>query len=159
LALWSTPFYGALVERVTAADCVCCATKIAHRSVALIPYFSRSAALTAPLPAIPATLDEVIKAQALDHLRELLDLRWREAWDSADEDGKFVISFKVAVTDGAPAKRKVTRRISTTITDAPSGASQPAKGSPRGSAGKSHPEVMAWDEFLKTNPISGSKNA
>lgn len=66
---------------------------------------------------IPATLDEALKAQALDHLRELLDLHWREAWDSADEDGKFAIGFKVAVSDSAPAKVKVTSRISRTVTD------------------------------------------
>lgn len=66
---------------------------------------------------IPATLDEALKAQALDHLRELLDLHWREAWDSADEDGKFAIGFKVAVSNGAPAKVKVTSRISRTVTD------------------------------------------
>lgn len=65
----------------------------------------------------PLTADEAIKSQALDHLRELLDLHWREAWDSADEDGKFAIGFKVAVKDGVPAKLKVTSRISTTITD------------------------------------------
>ena len=61
--------------------------------------------------------DDALKAQAIEHLRELLDTHWREARDSADEDGKFAISFKVAVTDGAPAKLKVTSRISTTITD------------------------------------------
>ena len=66
---------------------------------------------------IPATLDEALKAQALDHLRELLNLHWREAWDSADEDGKFAIGFKVAVSDGAPARVKVTSRISRTVTD------------------------------------------
>jgi|GEM_PF-683087 len=87
------------------------------------------------LPATPDTLDEALKIQALGHLRELLDLHWREAWDSADEDGRFAIGFKVAVTDGAPARVKVTSRISRTVTDAPSGASQPAKGSPKGSAG------------------------
>ena len=69
------------------------------------------------LPATPDTLDEALKAQALDHLRELLDLHWREAKDSADEDGRFAIGFKVAVTDGAPAKVKVTSRISRTVTD------------------------------------------
>ncbi len=69
------------------------------------------------LPATPDTLDEALKAQTLDHLRELLDLHWREAKDSADEDGRFAIGFKVAVTDGAPAKLKVTSRISRTVTD------------------------------------------
>jgi hypothetical protein len=69
------------------------------------------------LPATPDTLDEALKAQALDHLRELLDLHWREAKDSADEDGRFAIGFKVAVTDGAPVRVKVTSRISRTVTD------------------------------------------
>lgn len=69
------------------------------------------------LPATPDTLDEALKTEALDHLRELLDLHWREAKDSADEDGRFAIGFKVAVTDGAPAKVKVTSRISRTVTD------------------------------------------
>jgi hypothetical protein len=73
--------------------------------------------MNAPVPATPATLDEVIKTEALEHLRELLDLHWREAKDSADEDGRFAIGFKVAVTDGAPAKVKVTSRISRTVTD------------------------------------------
>jgi len=66
---------------------------------------------------IPDTLDDALKAQALDHLRELLDLHWQEAKDSADEDGKFAIGFKVAVSDGAPARVKVTSRISRTVTD------------------------------------------
>jgi hypothetical protein len=61
--------------------------------------------------------DDALKAQALEHLRELLDTHWHDTRESADEEGKFAISFKVAVTDGAPAKLKVTSRISTTITD------------------------------------------
>ena len=69
------------------------------------------------LPATPDTLDEALKTQALGHLRELLDLHWREASDSADEDGKFAIGFRVAVSDGAPARVKVTSRISRTVTD------------------------------------------
>ena len=73
--------------------------------------------MDAPIPAAPVTLDEALKAQALDHLRELLDLHWREASDSADDDGRFAIGFKVAVRDGAPAKVKVTSRISHTLTD------------------------------------------
>lgn len=79
--------------------------------------------------------DEALKSQALDHLRELLEAHWREARDSADEEGRFAIGFKVAVKDGVAAKLKVTSRISTTSTDAPSGARQPAEGSPQGSAG------------------------
>ena len=69
------------------------------------------------LPATPDTVDEALKTQALGHLRELLDLHWREASDSADEDGKFAIGFRVAVSDGAPARVKVTSRISRTVTD------------------------------------------
>ena len=69
------------------------------------------------LPATPGTVDEALKTQALGHLRELLDLHWREASDSADEDGKFAIGFRVAVSDGAPARVKVTSRISRTVTD------------------------------------------
>ncbi|PAW60834.1 MAG: hypothetical protein B9S36_07545 [Verrucomicrobiia bacterium Tous-C2TDCM] len=48
------------------------------------------------LPATPDTLDEALKTQALGHLRELLDLHWREAWDSADEDGKFDLDLVIA---------------------------------------------------------------
>ena len=61
--------------------------------------------------------EDALRAQALDHLRELLELHWKEARDSADDDGKFAIGFKVAVADGMPAKLKVTSRISTTATD------------------------------------------
>jgi hypothetical protein len=61
--------------------------------------------------------DDALKSQALDHLRELLDTHWRDALESADEEGRFAIGFKVAVKDGVPAKLKVTSRISTTITD------------------------------------------
>jgi hypothetical protein len=61
--------------------------------------------------------DDALKSQALDHLRELLDAHWHDARESADEEGRFAIGFKVAVKDGVPAKLKVTSRISTTITD------------------------------------------
>lgn len=64
-----------------------------------------------------ATNDEALKSQALEHLGELLEAHWREARESADEEGRFAIGFKVAVKDGVPAKLKVTSRISTTITD------------------------------------------
>ena len=58
-----------------------------------------------------------IQAQALDHIRELLTLHWREAKESADEDGKFSIGLRVNVTDGMPAKVRVKCSISRTITD------------------------------------------
>ena len=50
----------------------------------------------------PHDTDEALKSQALDHLRELLEAHWREARDSADEEGRFAIGFKVAVKDGVP---------------------------------------------------------
>jgi hypothetical protein len=64
-----------------------------------------------------SALDSALKEQALDHLRELLDAHWKTAKDSADDDGRFAIGFKVTVHDGAPAKIKVTSRISTTVAD------------------------------------------
>ncbi len=38
--------------------------------------------------------DQPLQDQALDHVRELLATHWREAKDSADEDGKFAIGIK-----------------------------------------------------------------
>ena len=58
-----------------------------------------------------------IQAQALDHIRDLLTLHWREAKDSADEDGKFSIGLRISVAEGAPVKLKVKCSISRTITD------------------------------------------
>jgi hypothetical protein len=63
------------------------------------------------------TTDQPIQDKALHHLRELLTTHWHEARDSADEDGKFSIGFRVSVADGAPAKLKVKCSISKTITD------------------------------------------
>ena len=61
--------------------------------------------------------DQPIQDQTLNHIRELLSVHWREAKDSADDDGKFSIGLRVTVTDGAPAKLKVKCSISKTITD------------------------------------------
>lgn len=61
--------------------------------------------------------EQALQDKTLDHIRELLSTHWREAKDSADEDGKFAIGFRVSVADGAPAKLKVACRISKTITD------------------------------------------
>ena len=58
-----------------------------------------------------------IQDQAIDHVRELLATHWREAKDSADEDGKFAIGLRITVQDGAPAKLKVKCSISKTISD------------------------------------------
>jgi hypothetical protein len=61
--------------------------------------------------------DQPIQDKALDHLRELLTTHWHTAKDSADEDGKFSMGFRMSVQDGVPAKLKVSCRISKTITD------------------------------------------
>ena len=61
--------------------------------------------------------DQPFQEKTLDHIRELLSAHWREAKDSADDDGKFSIGLRVSVQDGAPAKLKVSCRISKTITD------------------------------------------
>ena len=61
--------------------------------------------------------DQALQNQSLDHIRELLTTHWREARDSADDDGKFAIGLRISVTDGAPAKLKVKCSISKTITD------------------------------------------
>ena len=61
--------------------------------------------------------DQALQNQSLDHIRELLTTHWREAKDSADDDGKFAIGLRISVQDGAPAKLKVKCSISKTITD------------------------------------------
>ena len=61
--------------------------------------------------------DQPLQDQAIEHVRELLATHWREAKDSADEDGKFSISLRISVLNGAPAKLKVKCSISKTITD------------------------------------------
>ena len=61
--------------------------------------------------------DQPLQTQALDHIRELLSLHWREAKDAADEDGKFAIGLRISVLNGAHAKLKVKCSISKTITD------------------------------------------
>ena len=58
------------------------------------------------------------RSAALDAIRELLEAHFREAEDSADDDGKFSIAFKVTFTRShSPTKLKITSRISTAITD------------------------------------------
>ena len=61
--------------------------------------------------------DQPLQTQALDHIRELLSLHWREAKDAADDDSKFAIGLRISVLNGAPAKLKVKCSISKTITD------------------------------------------
>ena len=61
--------------------------------------------------------DLTIQNQIINHARELLTTHWREAKDSADDDGKFAIGLRISVIDGATAKLKVKCSISKTITD------------------------------------------
>jgi hypothetical protein len=61
--------------------------------------------------------DQALQNQSLDHIRELLTTHWREAKDSADDDGKFAIGLRISVQDGAPSKLKVKCSISKTVTD------------------------------------------
>jgi Fe-S cluster assembly iron-binding protein IscA len=61
--------------------------------------------------------DIPLQDQALNHVRELLSSHWREAKDSADDEGKFAIGLRVCVQNGSPAKLKVKCSISKTITD------------------------------------------
>ena len=55
---------------------------------------------------------------ALAAISELLTAHYTEAVDSADEDGKFGIGFKVTFDRShSPTKLKVTSRISKSLTD------------------------------------------
>ena len=55
---------------------------------------------------------------ALAAITELLTAHYSEAVDSADEDGKFGIGFKVTFDRShSPTKLKVTSRISKSLTD------------------------------------------
>jgi hypothetical protein len=54
----------------------------------------------------------------LTHVRDLLSTHFREAEESADEDGKFSIAFRATFDRSAsPTKLKVACRISKTFTD------------------------------------------
>ncbi len=55
---------------------------------------------------------------ATDAVKELMDAHFREAEDSADDNGKFRLGFRVAFDRShSPTKIKVTCRVTTTITD------------------------------------------
>ena len=55
---------------------------------------------------------------AIDAITELLTAHYSEAVNSADEDGKFGIGFKVTFDRShSPTKLKVTSRISKSLTD------------------------------------------
>ena len=73
---------------------------------------------------------------AIDAVKELLNTHFKEAEDSADEDGKFSLGFRVTFDRShSPTKLKVTCRVSKITTDEPSGARWPAIGCPEGDAG------------------------
>ncbi len=58
------------------------------------------------------------QSAALEAIKELLEAHFREAEDSADEDGKFSISFKATFDRShSPPKLKVALRINRTLTD------------------------------------------
>ena len=55
---------------------------------------------------------------AVDAVKELLDAHFDEAEDSADEDGKFSLGFRVSFDRShSPTKLKVTCRVSKVMTD------------------------------------------
>ena len=55
---------------------------------------------------------------AIDAVKELLDTQFQEAEDSADEDGKFSLGFRVTFDRShSPTKLKVTCRVSKITTD------------------------------------------
>ena len=67
------------------------------------------------MDAIPANSEQ--KA-AIEAITELLTAHYSEAVDSADEEGKFGIGFKVTFDRShSPTKLKVTSRISKSLTD------------------------------------------
>jgi len=63
-------------------------------------------------------IQDLEQQKALDHIRELMSVHWREAQDAQDDDGKFAVAFKATFDRGAsPTKLKVTCRIAKTISD------------------------------------------
>lgn len=55
---------------------------------------------------------------AVEAIKELLDTSFNEAEDSADEDGKFSLGFRVTFDRShSPTKLKVTCRVSKVTTD------------------------------------------
>jgi hypothetical protein len=84
---------------------------------------------------------------AIDAVKELLDAHFQEAEDSADEDGKFSLGFRVTFDRShTPTKLKVTCRVSKITTDEPSGARWPAIGCPEGDAGTRRQIECAIDD-------------
>ena len=84
---------------------------------------------------------------AIDAVKELLNTHFKEAEDSADEDGKFSLGFRVTFDRShSPTKLKVTCRVTKITTDEPSGARWPAIGCPEGDAGTRRQIECAIDD-------------
>ena len=84
---------------------------------------------------------------AIDAVKELLNTHFKEAEDSADEDGKFSLGFRVTFDRShSPTKLKVTCRVSKITTDEPSGARWPAIGCREGDAGTRRQIESAIDD-------------
>ena len=66
-------------------------------------------------------MNELAQAEqdaALDAIRDLLATHYQEAEDSADENGKFKLGFRVTFDRShSPTRLKVTCRITQTVTD------------------------------------------
>lgn len=63
-------------------------------------------------------LNQAEKSAALDAIGELLDSYFREAEDSADENGKFSLGFRTTFDRShSPTKLKVTCRVTKTVSD------------------------------------------
>lgn len=61
---------------------------------------------------------EAHQSSALEAIKELLEANFLEAEKSADDDGKFAISFRVAFDRSHPQTMlKVTSRVSHAVTD------------------------------------------
>ena len=71
----------------------------------------------------PMTQQSAECQAATDAAKERLDAHFKEAEDSADDNGKFNLGFCMTFDRShSPTKIKVTCRVTTTITDEPSGA-------------------------------------
>ena len=63
-------------------------------------------------------LAQAEQAAAIDAIRDLLATHFREAEDSADEDGKFRLGFRVTFDRShSPTKLKVACRVTKTVCD------------------------------------------
>lgn len=58
-----------------------------------------------------------IHAKILEHIAELLSAHWQAAEASADEQGRFGLSFAVKVQAGNPVKVRVQSRVTSSVSD------------------------------------------